>query len=251
MIAANLVMPLLPSLTFMNIDPNDPLNVTVRLNQFNCAMFTTHEVLPSFLEISANRSINFNILSQITVFRSFYTMSYQHKPGNVKAKNGRSVNVDKTLNFSGFQKTQKFFTLSACAPNTDSLSLPTSTEHVNMEPSELLLNTSDATPAEINNGDVCHSGVEDTLETEAELDDQSDRQTNLGDNKALEQQKEEVASSSAVLERVVAVIKHLAECGFSFQGHDELFGSVHNGNYLQSWTKLLIKPVENLWIFVQ
>ncbi len=56
----------------------------------------------------------------------------------------------------------------------------------------------------------------------------------MGDNKALEQQKEEVACSSAVLERVVAVIKHLAECGFSFQGHDEFFGSVHNGNYLET-----------------
>ncbi len=100
-------------------------------------------------------------------------------------------------------KIQKFVTPSACAPNTDSLSLPTSTEHMNVEPSESLLNTPDARPAEINNSDVCHSGVEDTLETE--LDHESDRQTNLGDNKPLEQQKE-VAYSSAVQERVIAVI---------------------------------------------
>ena len=55
---------------------------------------------------------------------------------------------------------------------------------------------------------------------------------NRVDNKLLEQQKAEVAYSSAVLERVVAVIKHLAERGLSFRGHDELLGSVHNGNYL-------------------
>jgi hypothetical protein len=55
---------------------------------------------------------------------------------------------------------------------------------------------------------------------------------NRADNKLLEQQKAEVAYSSAVLERVVLVIKHLAECGLSFRGHDELLGSVHNGNYL-------------------
>ena len=57
---------------------------------------------------------------------------------------------------------------------------------------------------------------------------------NRADNKLLEQQKAEVAYSSAVLERVVAVIKHLAECGLSFRGHDELLGSVHNGNYLRT-----------------
>jgi hypothetical protein len=55
---------------------------------------------------------------------------------------------------------------------------------------------------------------------------------NRVDNKLLEQQKAEIAYSSAVLERVVAVIKHLAERGLSFRGHDELLGSVHNGNYL-------------------
>ncbi len=98
-----------------------------------------------------------------------------------------------------------------------------------MEPSELLLNTSDITPAEINNSDVCHSGVEDTLETEAELDDQSDRQTNLGDNKTLEQQKEEVACSSAVLERVVAVIKHLAEWILLMPGRGRKMGTGNVG----------------------
>ena len=46
---------------------------------------------------------------------------------------------------------------------------------MNVEPSESLLNTPDATPAEINNSDVCPSGVEDTLETEAELGRESDR----------------------------------------------------------------------------
>ena len=55
---------------------------------------------------------------------------------------------------------------------------------------------------------------------------------NRVDNKLSEQQKAEVAYSSAVLERVVAVIKHLAERGLSFRGHDELWGSVHNRNYL-------------------
>ena len=134
-------------------------------------------------------------------------MSYQHKPGNVKAKEWEECKRRQDAELQRISKIQKFVTPSACAPNTDSLSLPTSTEHVNMEPSELLLNTSDATPAEINNSDVCYSGVEDTLETEAELDHESDRQTNLGDNKPLEQQKE-VAYSSAVQERVI--------CGMDF-----------------------------------
>ena len=165
-------------------------------------------------------------------------MSYQHKPGNVKAKEWEECKRRQDAELQRISKIQKFVTPSACAPNTDSLSLPTSTEHVNVEHPESLLNTSDATPAEINNSDVCHSGVEDTLETEAELDHESDRQTNLGDNKPLEQQKE-VAYSSAVQERVIAVIKHLAEHGLSFQGHDELFGSVHNGNYLETLEFLL------------
>ena len=52
------------------------------------------------------------------------------------------------------------------------------------------------------------------------------------DNKLLEQQKSEIAYSSMVLERVVAVIKHLAERGLSFRGHDERLGSVHNRNFL-------------------
>ena len=59
------------------------------------------------------------------------------------------------------------------------LSLSTSTEHVSMELSESLLNTPDATTPEINNGDVCPSGVEKSLNAEVELnnDKQPDRQT--------------------------------------------------------------------------
>lgn len=53
---------------------------------------------------------------------------------------------------------------------------------------------------------------------------------NLVDNLLLEKKKAEVAYSSAVLERILAVIKHLAAL-FPFRGHDELFGSVDNGNY--------------------
>jgi len=33
---------------------------------------------------------------------------------------------------------------------------------------------------------------------------------------------------------VVAVVKALASRGLSFRGHDEKFGSSHNGNYLMS-----------------
>ena len=55
---------------------------------------------------------------------------------------------------------------------------------------------------------------------------------NRVDNKHLEQQKAEIAYSSAVLERVVAAIKHFAVRGLSFRGHNEVMGSVHNGNYL-------------------
>ena len=119
--------------------------------------------------------MHFIILSEITVFRSFYAMSYQHKPGNVKAKEREERKRRQEAELQRISKIQNFFTPAACAPNTDSLSLPTSTEHVNVEPSESLLNTPDATPAEINNSDVCPSGVEDTLETEAELDRESDR----------------------------------------------------------------------------
>lgn len=37
-----------------------------------------------------------------------------------------------------------------------------------------------------------------------------------------------------VLERVVAVVKHLAECGLPLRGHTHVFGDVRNGNYLGS-----------------
>jgi hypothetical protein len=36
----------------------------------------------------------------------------------------------------------------------------------------------------------------------------------------------------SILQRVVAVVKHLSMRGQAFRGHDELIGSVHNGNYL-------------------
>ena len=42
----------------------------------------------------------------------------------------------------------------------------------------------------------------------------------------LKQQKAEVAYSNAVLERVFGVIKYLAKCSNSFQGHCKLLGSV-------------------------
>lgn len=303
-------------------------------------------------------------------------MSYQHKPGNVKAKEREERKRRQEAKLQRISKIQKFFTPAASATNTDSLPLTNSTEHVNAEP-ESLLNTPDATTAEINNSDVCLSGVDESLNTEVELNHESDethvsqteRQSfavmncdiglwpngklpdnfveywvergghdcqhidanfsksiqddgkqkrwfcrslfsrthslngekiprswlcyspatgrafcftckllscpdnnafagigycdwknavyrmerhengqshraatlamfnrsdakNRVDNKLLEQQKAEVAYSSAVLERVVAVIKHLAERGLSFRGHDELLGSVHNGNYL-------------------
>jgi len=36
----------------------------------------------------------------------------------------------------------------------------------------------------------------------------------------------------SILQHVVAVVKHLSMRGQAFRGHDELIGSVHNGNYL-------------------
>ena len=44
---------------------------------------------------------------------------------------------------------------------------------MNAEP-ELLLNTPDATTAEINSSDVCLSGVDELLNTEVELNHESD-----------------------------------------------------------------------------
>jgi hypothetical protein len=71
-------------------------------------------------------------------------MSYQHKPGNVKAKEREERKRRQEAELQRISKIQNFFTPATCAPNTDSLSLPTSTEHVNVEPSESLLNTPDA-----------------------------------------------------------------------------------------------------------
>ena len=47
------------------------------------------------------------------------------------------------------------------------LPLSNSTEHLNAEP-ESLINTPDTTTAEINNSDVCLSGVDELLNTEVE-----------------------------------------------------------------------------------
>ena len=53
------------------------------------------------------------------------------------------------------------------------------------------------------------------------------------DEKLLQQYNAECSYWRAVLERVVAVIKFLAERGLPFRGHDEIVGSKSNGNYLR------------------
>ncbi|GBP40058.1 Zinc finger MYM-type protein 1 [Eumeta japonica] len=55
----------------------------------------------------------------------------------------------------------------------------------------------------------------------------------LGITKNLEAQvKEERKYWQNVLQRVIAVIQTLAERVLAFRGHDESFGSIHNGNFL-------------------
>lgn len=59
------------------------------------------------------------------------------------------------------------------------------------------------------------------------------RRQGLGITKNLEAQvKEERKYWQNVLQRVIAVIQTLAERGLAFRGHDESFGSIHNGNFL-------------------
>ena len=110
-------------------------------------------------------------------FFAVFTLSYQHKPGNVKAKEREERKRRQEAELQRISKIQKFFT--PCAPNTDSLSLSTSTEHVSLELSESLLNTPDATTPQINNSDVSLSGVEESLNAKVELnhEKQPDRQT--------------------------------------------------------------------------
>lgn len=59
-------------------------------------------------------------------------------------------------------------------------------------------------------------------------------QTEAGriDEALVKQYKTETGYWKSVLQRVVAVIKHLSTRGQAFLGQDELIGSVHNGNYL-------------------
>ncbi|XP_018362132.1 PREDICTED: uncharacterized protein LOC108760585, partial [Trachymyrmex cornetzi] len=61
-----------------------------------------------------------------------------------------------------------------------------------------------------------------------------DRASNFGriDKTLIAEYNKEVAYWQNVLKRVVAVIKGLASRGLPFRGHDEKFGSLHNGNYL-------------------
>ena len=82
-------------------------------------------------------------------------MSYQQKPGSIEGKEPEEHKRREEAELHRISKIQTFFT--QCAPNTDSLLLSTSTEHVSMELSVSLLNTADATTPEINNSDVCPS----------------------------------------------------------------------------------------------
>lgn len=61
-----------------------------------------------------------------------------------------------------------------------------------------------------------------------------DRASALGriDKTLLAEYDREVVYWKNVLKRVVAVIKSLASRGLPFRGHEEKFGSLHNGNYL-------------------
>lgn len=45
---------------------------------------------------------------------------------------------------------------------------------------------------------------------------------------------EEINYWKNILKRVVACVKALASRGLPFRGHNERFGSIHNGNYLMS-----------------
>ena len=58
-------------------------------------------------------------------------MSYQQKPGSIEGKEPEEHKRREEAELQQISKIQKFFT--QCAPNTDSLSLSTSTEHVSME----------------------------------------------------------------------------------------------------------------------
>jgi hypothetical protein len=44
--------------------------------------------------------------------------------------------------------------------------------------------------------------------------------------------EQEIGYWRSILKRVVAVIKALASRGLPFRGHDDVFGSPHNGNYM-------------------
>ena len=85
-------------------------------------------------------------------------MSYQHKPGNVKAKEWEERKRRQEAELQRISKIQRFFTPTACSPNADSS----------------LSNIPDATAAEINNSEVCPSGDQELLSTEAELNHESD-----------------------------------------------------------------------------
>ncbi|XP_065642154.1 uncharacterized protein LOC136073837 [Hydra vulgaris] len=52
------------------------------------------------------------------------------------------------------------------------------------------------------------------------------------DSTIVEQYRQECAYAKSVLERVVSVIKFLAERGLAFRGHTEILGSSSNGNFL-------------------
>ena len=52
------------------------------------------------------------------------------------------------------------------------------------------------------------------------------------DTKLAQQTESEIRYWQKVLLRVVSVVKFLAERGLPFRGHDEIFGSAHNGNYM-------------------
>nr|XP_012564415.2 zinc finger MYM-type protein 1-like [Hydra vulgaris] len=52
------------------------------------------------------------------------------------------------------------------------------------------------------------------------------------DSAIVEQYRQECAYAKSVLERVVSVIKFLAERGLAFRGHTEILGSSSNGNFL-------------------
>lgn len=56
----------------------------------------------------------------------------------------------------------------------------------------------------------------------------------LVDTRLALQMEDEIGYWRNVLKRVVAVVKALAARGLPFRGHDELFGSLHNGNYMMA-----------------